>query len=181
MASLFSNSPIIKSLSNNSDPMCSCQVWERKGDRAQGAYHLIVKNIISLHIRCSLESLICRNYCDRQVSKVSPVIPASRYSGPCVIPLPCVWAEFSDSLLMLVMNRIQQKWWISYPWLYYRRRSSVLSFYLFTCCHIRRFSRVKPIWQGANCLYRTEASAERSVRKWILPITSWMGLELNPP
>lgn len=46
--------------------MCSCQGWAREGDRTQGTYCLIVTNIISLHIRCSPESLICRNYmCER--------------------------------------------------------------------------------------------------------------------
>lgn len=64
LASLLSNSSIITS--PNSDPMCSCQGWVREGDRAQGTYRLIVKNVISLHIRCSPESLICRNYmCER--------------------------------------------------------------------------------------------------------------------
>lgn len=72
LASLFSDSLMIKFPQIMVIPCVAGKVGEG-GGKGTGTYHLIVKNILLLHTRCTPESLISRN-CVKEAQESSQQI-----------------------------------------------------------------------------------------------------------
>lgn len=84
--------------------------------------------------------------CDGQLLTRPPVIPASRYSHPCILSFPHVWAGPPN---LLRMNRAQQKWWHHFTFMNRLERivAPILSTYSY-CLRCTLGWSKQPCWRG---------------------------------